>query len=77
MTAASAGLREDDEIVFIDGVDVRDKSPAKVHAMLKGTMGTHVELTVIRKQHILHLRILRGPFRTIKPENGTTSPNKP
>lgn len=63
MTGAQAGLREGDEIVAIDGADVRGADRAEIHRRLKGPVGTPVKLTVVRNGTVETLTITRSPYR--------------
>ncbi len=46
--ASKAGLRISDEIIKIDGIDIRNKSSHDVNKLLKGQANTVVKLTVLR-----------------------------
>ncbi len=46
--AAQAGLEVDDEIVAIDGVDVRGMTPDDVRQAVRGELGSTMVLTVVR-----------------------------
>ena len=63
MAAARAGLQVDDEILLIDGRDVRGMSPEAIHRALEGAEGSLVRLTVLRRGSIVRLGIERGPLR--------------
>ena len=64
MSAMKAGLREGDEIVSIDGQDVRDLPPQEVAELLRGEIGTDVAITVIRGgTEVIRLKVTRGPFK--------------
>lgn len=60
--AGKAGLREGDEILMIDGAYARDLSAAAIRDKLRGPPGTPVELTVVRGDEVLRVRILREPL---------------
>lgn len=64
MTGAAGGLQVGDEILSIEGKDVRDLSPTEVHALLRGEVGTSVAVTVARGGEALRLTIVRGPYET-------------
>lgn len=57
--AQKAGLRAGDEIIIINGTDIKGKSSADVSTMLKGQAGTPLELVIKRpgedKQVIINL----------------------
>lgn len=63
LPAAQAGLARDDEILLIDGRDVRRLSPLEIHTALEGDVGTEVRLTVLREGTIERLSLKRAPFR--------------
>ena len=64
MAAARGGLKEGDEIIAVDGVDVRDLSPEEVQQALRGPVGTTVSLTVVRDRTDVHrVSVVRGPFK--------------
>lgn len=46
--AAQAGLEVDDEIVAIDGKDVRGLTPEEVRQAVRGDLGSTMVLTVVR-----------------------------
>jgi C-terminal processing protease CtpA/Prc len=59
MGGAQAGLQEGDEILLVDGRDVRAMSPREVHDALEGEVGTSVRLTVFRRGRIQRLVVTR------------------
>ncbi len=61
--AAEAGLRPGDELLFVDGEDVRDLGAEGVRERLRGVVGTTVVLTVARGDEIVRVRVTRKPFR--------------
>ena len=64
MAAAKAGLREGDEIVSIEGQDVRDLPPNEVAELLRGEVGSEVHVTVIRGgTEVIRTNVVRGPFK--------------
>jgi carboxyl-terminal processing protease len=62
MAAATAGVREGDEVIAVDGAPVGELSPANVHQRMKGVVGTKVILLVVRNGETLKLEIVRGPL---------------
>ncbi len=54
-----AGLEVGDEIVFIDGKDVRGLDVAGLRRLLRGDPGTHVQLTVLRGERVVRLDVER------------------
>lgn len=60
---ARAGLAAGDEVVSIDGSDVRDMSAERVHRALEGDVGSVVRLTVLRAGAVVRLAVERDPLR--------------
>ena len=63
MAAAKAGVRIGDELVAVDGTPVVAMSPADMHRVLAGPVGSKVKLTVDRGGEKLELTVERGPLR--------------
>jgi predicted metalloprotease with PDZ domain len=59
--AASAGMREGDEVLLIAGRDVRALSDSELHQILSGERGTAVSFTVLRQDQVLRMSIERTP----------------
>ena len=62
LSAAEAGIASGDEILLIDGRDVRSLSPEGVHELLQGEVGTNVSLTILRRGKIERIAVKRAPF---------------
>jgi C-terminal processing protease CtpA/Prc len=62
MAAASAGLRDGDEVISIDDVPVGDMSPGDVHQRLEGKVGTKVVLVISRDGTTQRIEVVRGPL---------------
>ena len=60
--AAAAGLGPGDEVLLIDGRDVRAMSPEAVHLALEGDVGTTVQLTLLRRGKIERVALRRTPL---------------
>jgi C-terminal processing protease CtpA/Prc len=60
--AARAGLLPGDEVLLIDGRDVRSMSPETVHLALEGDIGTTVHLTLLRAGKIERVALIRAPL---------------
>jgi carboxyl-terminal processing protease len=60
--AAEAGMAPGDEILLIDGRDVRSMSPDAIHRTLEGEVGTTVNLTVLRRGKIERIAVQRAPL---------------
>jgi C-terminal processing protease CtpA/Prc len=67
MDGARAGLEPGDEVLAVDGRDVRDLDPAGVHRTLAGEVGTPVTLTVARRGRVERLTVVRKPYRRLAP----------
>lgn len=59
--AAKAGMRAGDQIVLIDGRDVRPLSDEAIHTMLSGERGARVRFTVLRREEALRFSVERTP----------------
>ena len=60
--AAEAGMAKGDEILLIEGRDVRSLSPEAIHRLLEGDVGTTVNLTVLRRGKVERVAVKRGPL---------------
>ena len=63
MYAWHAGLRPDDELLRIDGRDVRTMTPEQIHEALVGPIGSSVHLTVMRDGAVIEVTVRRGPLK--------------
>jgi C-terminal processing protease CtpA/Prc len=57
--AAAAGLQPDDELLYVDGRDVRAMSQKELHEALVGPVESSVDVTVVRQGKVLRLTIKR------------------
>lgn len=57
--AANAGVRSGDQVILIDGRDVRSLSDSAIHSILGGERGTRVRVTVLRGEEALRFSIER------------------
>lgn len=62
LAAARAGLRPGDQILLIDGRDVRELDERGVHHALSGNVGEPVKLTLLRDGHVLRVTLRRTPL---------------
>lgn len=62
LAADEVGLRPGDELLMIDGVYVRDLGAAAVREKLRGPPGSRVELTVVRGEEVLRVKLTRKPL---------------
>ncbi len=58
--ADRAGLLPGDELMFVDGRDVRDLGVADLRKVLRGEPGTRVDLTVLRGGRVVRMRVARS-----------------
>ena len=63
MEAARAGLRAGDQILLIEGRDVRHMTAEEIHEALVGPIGSKVALTVERDGQVLRLAVRRGRLK--------------
>jgi len=63
MEGAKAGLIAGDEILTIDGRDVRRMTAQEVHEALVGPIDSTVDLTILRNGEVVRLQVRRGPLR--------------
>lgn len=61
LAAGSAGLEPGDELLLIDGRDVRELSAQGVHQALIGEVGDPVKLTLLREGHVIRVTLRRTP----------------
>lgn len=66
MAAEKAGLLPDDEVLMIDGVYARDLGAARVRERLRGEVGSKVDLTVVRGDQVLRVKLVREPLGEAK-----------
>jgi C-terminal processing protease CtpA/Prc len=70
LPAAEADLRAGDEVLLIDGRDVRTLGPARLHGVLSGDAGTKVRLTVVRGESIVRASLERRTPSTMGRKRG-------
>ena len=64
LAAARAGLKPGDEILAIEGRDVRGLTVEEIQEALRGEVGTKVHLTVAHADgRVERMTVVRGPFR--------------
>jgi predicted metalloprotease with PDZ domain len=59
LAAARAGLQPGDEILLINGLDVRQLDEKALHRLLSGDVGDTVKLTLVRGEQVLHVTLWR------------------
>lgn len=65
LAADKAGLRPNDQILLIDGKDVRMMSAEQIHEALSGDVGQKVKLTVLRGEQVLRVTLKRTPAKRL------------
>lgn len=60
--ADRAGLQEGDEILLIDGKDVRGMSPEEVRRAVRGDVGSSMLLTILRGTEKREIKVVRTPL---------------
>lgn len=60
--AAQTGIGPGDEVLLIDGRDVRAMSPEAIHLALEGEVGSTVNLTILRRGKIERIALRRAPL---------------
>ena len=66
LAAGKAGLQAGDELILIDGRDVRDLDERGVHQALGGNLGDPVKLTLLREGRVIRVTLRR----TAPPKKG-------
>ena len=65
--AAKAGLEPGDQILLIDGIDVRTLGERGLQQLLTGEVGQPVKLTVVRGNQVLHVTVHRTAAQRWRP----------
>jgi C-terminal processing protease CtpA/Prc len=65
LAAAKAGLKRGDEILLIDGLDVRSMEPKQIHLALSGEVDATVKLTLVRSGQIIRATVKRTEARKL------------
>jgi S1-C subfamily serine protease len=71
LAAANQGVRAGDEILLIDGRDVRSMSTRDVHHALEGDVGGTVKLTLVRGSDIVRVTLRLTPAVAITKASGS------
>ena len=67
LASGRAGLAPGDELLLIDGRDVRDLDEKGVRRALAGAVGDAVKLTLLREGRVIRVTVRRTPARVAKP----------
>ena len=66
LAAHRAGLREGDEILLVDGRDVRTMTSKQLHETLSGDVGAKVKVTAVRGHQVVRATVSRTPARKLR-----------
>ncbi len=61
LAAAKQGLEPGDEILLVDGRDVRQMGERELYRSLSGDVGTTVKLTLVRRDSVIRVTLARTP----------------
>jgi C-terminal processing protease CtpA/Prc len=61
LAAARQGIEPGDEILLVDGKDVRQMSERELYRSLSGDVGTAVKLTLVRGDAVMRVTVVRTP----------------
>jgi C-terminal processing protease CtpA/Prc len=62
LAAAQNGIEPGDELLLIDGRDVRPMTPKELHRVLSGSVGEPVKLTLVRGDRVIRVHLRRSPI---------------
>jgi len=68
LAAQRAGLQPGDQILLIDGRDVRAMDSATIHQQLSGAIGEPVKLTILRGDQVIRVTLERTPAEKYRNE---------
>jgi C-terminal processing protease CtpA/Prc len=74
LAAARQGLEPGDEILLVDGKDVRQMNEHELYAALSGDVGTTVKLTVVRGDAVTRVTLVRTSA-PLKASTGRAAPH--
>jgi len=77
LAAAKAALKPGDEILLIDGRDVRSLDPKQIHGALVGEVGAPVKLTLLRDEQVLRVTLQRTEGQKLPGKKGQSSRSEP
>ncbi len=70
LAADKAGLKPGDEILLVDGRDVRPLSEKQLNQALTGEVGAPLKLTVVRGDEVLRVTLRLTPARRHRLDEG-------
>src|SRR6478609_1860673 len=77
LAAGQANLKPGDEILLIDGLNVRRLDPQQINAALTGDVGSPVKLTVLRQEQILRVTLKRTEAHRLAKKPGKSQQSAP
>src|SRR6187402_1450829 len=77
LAAGQANLKVGDEILLIDGLDVRRMDAQQVNAALSGEVDSPVKLTLIRQEQILRVTLRRTEAHRLVKKPGKSPESAP
>jgi C-terminal processing protease CtpA/Prc len=73
LAAGRAKLKPGDEILLIDGLDVRRMTPQQINAALSGEVDSPVKLTLIRQEQVLRVTLRRSEAHRLAKKPGKSA----
>lgn len=77
LAADKAGLKVGDELLFIDGLDVRAMNAHQIHDQLSGEVDAPVKLTLLRGDQVLRVTLRRTAARKALGRSAKSSEAEP
>ena len=77
LAAGKANLKPGDEILLIDGLDVRRMDAQQINAALSGEVGAPVKLTLIRQEQVLRVTLRRTEAHRLAKKPGKSAGSGP
>ncbi len=68
LAADKAGLQPNDEIILIDGMDVRALSEKELRRALRGEVGDKVRITALRGEEVVRVTLKRSEAKRLRPK---------
>ncbi|HYP98070.1 MAG TPA: PDZ domain-containing protein [Polyangiaceae bacterium] len=77
LAAGQANLKPGDEILLIDGLDVRRLDPEQINAALTGDVDSPVKLTVLRQEQVIRVTLKRTEAHRLGKRPGKSQQSAP
>src|SRR6187549_2546797 len=77
LAAGRAKLKPGDEILLIDGLDVRRMDPQQINAALSGEVDSPVKLTLLRQEQVLRVTLKRTEAHRLAKKPGKSPDSAP